>query len=124
MKIFSYKTIALIMLHFTLLPQICYAEHGNTTVQQVKKACESAPESPNQYLCMGFINGAVQTYLGMQNLTTVYKDKVCLHSNVGLKDLRVAFLEFTNTLDAKHLDADADVALMSVLILKFPCHTK
>src|SRR3954469_684738 len=97
------KQIFSFFLFCLLLPPICYAENGNTTAKQIKQACESKPPSPNQSLCLGFINGVVQTYLGLQNLTPMYKDKVCLPSNVGLKQLREMFLEHTNHIDKEQL---------------------
>lgn len=106
-----------------LLPQICHAEHGNTTAKQIQKACESDSMS-NQSLCLGFINGAVQTYLGMQNLTTVYKNKVCLPETVSLKQLRDLFIKYASNLREDQFDMDADVVLMGALVMEFPCLKK
>ena len=118
------KKIFYIFIFCLLLPPICYAENGNTTAKQIKLACESDESSPSHYLCVGFINGVVQTYLGLQNLTTVYKDKVCLPGDIGLKQLQELFLKHTKSFDENQLNSDADVAIMTVLVLEFPCHTK
>lgn len=92
------------------------------TTEDLYQVCASAPESPAQLACTGFIEATVQYHDGVADRTEL-KRLICYPQGTTIENGRAAFLAWAraNRNDSELMGEQPVVGLVRALADAFPC---
>lgn len=105
---------------FVVLVSVCGAAKAETG-EKLVEYCRAAQGSYQSGRCIGFISGAIESYINMVEFTGAQLKKVCLKPDLTNTQARDTLLRFIADNPKEDLSVDASVIVIAAMLRAFPC---